>query len=419
MMKAKIGILLILTLIVSDKIFAQAGQTAVPFLLIGPNSRNAGMAETGAGLVNDASAMYWNPAGLGFQDGIDVNITHSPWLPGLGLSDLFYDYLSGKYHVKKLKGTLGMSVTYLNIGEIIQTDEFGNQTGSYKAFDMAAAIGYGTKVTRDLGVGVVVRFIYSKLEGAVKVGNEQGSGIAYDMSFDISALYRPTKTKLKFLNDRFGVGLNFSNIGPKVTYVDANQADPLPSNVRLGLAYDVVKTDFNNLTLTADFNKLIVHRNDDGTSDPLYKALFSTWKIGFSNALATVQTSVGAEYWYGNPKLIGLRGGYFYEDPNNGNRRFFTLGAGLRYSLYGFDFSYISTVEQNHPLANTLRFTLSVAINNPKTTDKSKDLPKDKDGEKLNQNKDQNNDQGQKKDDQNKDNQNKDNSQDKGNDQKK
>ncbi len=413
MIKSKIWIfLLIMTLISSAKIYAQAGQTAVPFLLIGPNSRNAGMAETGAGLVNDASAMYWNPAGLGFQDGIDVSITHSPWLPGLGLSDLFYDYLSGKYHVKKLNGTLGMSVTYLNIGEIIQTDEFGNQTGSYKAFDMAAAVGYGTKVTRDLGVGVVVRFIYSKLEGAVKVGNEQGTGIAYDLSFDVSALWRPQKTRLKFINDRLGIGFNFSNIGPKVTYVDAAQADPLPSNFRLGFAYDVVKTDFNNLTLTADFNKLIVHRNSDATSDPLYKALFTTWKVGFGNALASVQSSVGAEYWYGNPKLIGLRGGYFYEDPNNGNRRFFTLGAGLRYSLYGFDFSYISTVEQNHPLANTLRFTLSVAINNPKTTDKSKDLPKDKDGNKLDDQKDKD----QKKDDNKND---KDPKQDKGNDQKK
>src|SRR6188768_2223615 len=99
--------------VLSGRIFAQ-GESAVPFLLIGPNSLNTGMGETGTGMVNDASAMFWNPAGLGFQKGAQISITHSPWLPGLGLSDLFYDFLAGKYYMKRLKGTLGMSITYLN-----------------------------------------------------------------------------------------------------------------------------------------------------------------------------------------------------------------------------------------------------------------------------------------------------------------
>jgi hypothetical protein len=374
MSKIKISFVVVMILMAGD-IFAQ-GESAVPFLLIGPNSSNAGMGETGTGLINDASAMYWNPAGLGFQKGIEVSITHSPWLPGLGLSDLFYDYLSGKYHVKKLNGTLGFSVTYLNIGTIIQTDEFGNTIGDYKAFDGAIAAGFGTKVTKDLGVGIVTRFIYSKLATGY-VGNEKGSGTAYDLSFDISALWRPTRTKFKFINDRLGIGFDFSNIGPKVTYVDNAQADPLPSNLRLGFGYDVVKTDFNNLTFTADFAKLIVRRLDQGQSDPLYRAIFTSWTGGFNNVMKSIQSSVGAEYWYGNPKIIGLRAGYFYEDPSHGGRKFITLGAGLRYNLYGFDFSYISTIEQNHPLANTLRFTLSVNIgtssgNKPKTPGDSK-----------------------------------------------
>src|SRR4030095_11570589 len=161
MFKFKLCVLIALV-VLSGKLFAQ-GESAGPFLLIGPNSRNAGMGETGTGLINDASAMFWNPAGLGFQKGIEVNITHSPWLPGLGLSDLFYDFLSGKYHIKKIKGTLGVSITYLNIGKIIQTDEFGNEIGSYQAFDGAHSGRYGTKVTRNVGGGVVARFIYSKL----------------------------------------------------------------------------------------------------------------------------------------------------------------------------------------------------------------------------------------------------------------
>jgi hypothetical protein len=182
-------------------------------------------------------------------------------------------------------------------------------------------------------------------------------------------LWKPSKTRLKFINDRLGIGVNFSNIGPKVTYIDDAQADPLPSNLRLGLAYDVVKTEFNNLTLTVDFAKLIVKRREEGKSDPLYKAIFTVWGAGFNEVMKSIQTSVGGEYWYGNPKLIGLRAGFFYEDPNHGKRKFLTLGAGIRYSLYGFDFSYINTVDdENHPLANTLRFTLSVNLGSPQKT---------------------------------------------------
>lgn len=366
MFKLKIC-MLAAVLMLSGKVLAQ-GESAVPFLLIGPNSLNAGMGETGTGLVNDASAMFWNPAGLGFQKGIQVTITHSPWLPGLGLSDLFYDYLSAKYHLKKLKGTLGASITYLNIGKIIKTDEFGNEIGDYQAFDGALAIGYGTKVTRDLAVGVVTRFIYSRL-AVDPVAGEQGTGTAYNLSFDISTLWRPTKTKLKFINDRLGIGVNISNIGPKITYVDNAQADPLPTNLRLGFGYDIYKSEYNNLTLTADFAKLLVKRN--GTeSDPVYKAIFTSFGGGFDQVMKSFQSSVGAEYWYGNPKLIGLRGGFFYEDPDRGKRKFLTLGASIRYSMYGFDFSYINTIEDNHPLANTLRFTLSVNFGQPEKTKK-------------------------------------------------
>ncbi len=365
MLKLKLCVMAVLV-VLSGRIMAQ-GESAVPFLLIGPNSLNAGMGETGTGMINDASAMFWNPAGLGFQKGAQVSITHSPWLPGLGLSDLFYDYLAGKYYMKKLKGTLGVSITYLNIGKIIQTDEFGNEIGNYQAFDGALAVGYGTKVTKDLGVGVVTRFIYSKL-AVDPVAGEQGTGTAYDLSFDISMLYRPSKTKLKFLNNRFGVGINLSNIGPKVTYVDNDQADPLPTNLRLGLAYDLYQSEFNNLTLTADFAKLLVKRRENGESDPVYKGIFTSFSGGFNDVMKSIQSSVGAEYWYGNPKLIGLRGGFFYEDPDKGKRKFITLGASIRYSMYGFDFSYINTIEENHPLANTLRFTLSVNFGQQETT---------------------------------------------------
>lgn len=340
--------------------------TGVPFLLIGPNSRFSAMGETGTAIADDATAMHWNPSGLAFQTGsTEINFTHSPWLAGLGISDLFYDYLAAKKHIKSINGTVGIDFTYLNIGEVLYRDEFGNSDPSkdYKAYEFAVALAYATKLREDLGIGITTRFIYSRLSpNNLTVGNEKGTGTAFTTSFDLSALYRPVKGP-KFIKNKLSIGLNLSNLGPKISYVDAAQADPIPTQIRIGLAYTLLNVPGNELTLAADFSKLLVNRYKDGTSDAFYKAMFSSWKGGPEGIGSTIQSSVGFEYWYGAPKLIALRAGFFYEDPSNGNRKFITLGAGIRYNLYGFDFSYINALEENHPLANTLRFGLIVNFN--------------------------------------------------------
>ncbi len=359
----------------SNESYSQStNSTGVPFLLIGPNSRFGGMGETGTAISDDATAMHWNPSGLAYQKiGTEVNFTHSPWLAGLNLGDLFYDYIAGKKYIKSINGTVGASLTYLNIGEVIYTDEFGNLDPgrNYKAYEMAFAVSYATKLSKNWAGGITGRFIYSRLSPTnLQVGNEKGTGTGISASFDLSGMWRPIKGP-KFLANKFSFGTNLSNLGPKISYVDAAQADPLPTQLRIGFAYDIIKSEFNNLTLTADFSKLLVNRTpsvvDDsgvvlvkGTVDPFYKAIFTSWKGGISGIAKSIQSSIGAEYWYGSPRLIALRGGFFYEDPSNGNRKFYTLGAGLRYDLYGFDFSYISTIEESHPLANTLRFGLLV-----------------------------------------------------------
>ncbi|MBK8982339.1 MAG: type IX secretion system outer membrane channel protein PorV [Ignavibacteria bacterium] len=348
--------------------------TGVPFLLIGPNSRFGGMGETGTAIADDATAMHWNPSGLAFQKiGTEVNFTHSPWLAGLNIGDLFYDYIAGKKFVKSINGTLGASLTYLNIGEVIVTDEFGNAQPdrNYKAYEMAFAVSYATMLSKEWAGGVSGRFIYSRLSPEnLNVGQEQGTGTGISAAVDLSTMWRPV-TGASFLKNRFSTGINLSNFGPAISYVDQDQADPLPTQFRFGFSYEVIKTEFNSLALTADFSKLLVNRTlaviDDsgvvitpGSVDPVYKAIFTSWKGGISGIAKSFQSSVGAEFWYGSPRLIALRAGYFYEDPSYGNRKFYTLGAGIRYSLYGFDFSYLSTIEENHPLENTLRFGLLV-----------------------------------------------------------
>jgi Type IX secretion system protein PorV len=359
----------------SNELYSQtAVSTGVPFLLIGPNSRFGGMGETGTAIADDATAMFWNPSGLAYQKvGSEINFTHSPWLAGLNIGDLFYDYIAGKTYIKSISGTVGASLTYLNIGEVIVTDEFGNAQPdrNYKAYEMALAVAYATQLGRDWAGAVSGRFIYSRLSpNNLQVGNEKGTGTGIDASFDLSTMYRPLKGP-KFLANKFSAGLDLSNIGPKISYVDAAQADPLPTQFRIGFSYELLNSDYNSLTLECDFAKLLVNRElavfDDsnrvvtpGSVDPVYEAIFTSWKGGINGIAKSFQTSIGTEYWYGNPRLIALRLGYFYEDPSYGNRNFYTLGAGIRYSFYGFDFSYISTIEDTHPLANTLRFGLLV-----------------------------------------------------------
>ncbi len=337
------------------------GESAVPFLLIAPNSRASGMGESGTGSVDDASAIFWNPAELAFLKGQEISITHANWLPQFNLPDLYYDHLNYRMDIDAIGGTIGASVTYLSLGEFSVTTSKGPEVvDKFKSFEYAVTAGYATKAYDDLGIGLNVRYIHSALS-PIGTEQEQGNGIASTVSFDLALMYRPEKLEVPLLGDvghRFSAGVNLSNLGPKVTYVDAAQADPLPTNLRVGLGYKLLEDEFNNLQLSLDFSRLLVRRHDDGTSDPFYKALISSW--GDGSGLRKVIVSGGAEYWYGAPRLIALRIGYFYENPNFGNRKFMTFGAGIRYDIYGFDFSYISAAD-NHPLSDTIRFSLLIA----------------------------------------------------------
>jgi hypothetical protein len=336
------------------------GESAVPFLLIAPNSRAAGIGESGTGSADDASAIFWNPGALAFMEGQEVSITHANWLPQFQQSDLFYDYLNYRIKVDDIGGVLGASLTYLNLGKFVRTGSDGpTPIGEFKAFELAGTVGYATRAFEDLGVGLNLRLIHSSLS-PIGTEQEQGSGKATTVSVDIAAMYRPQDLDVPLLGNlgrKFSAGFNLSNMGPKVTYIDAAQADPLPTSLRVGLGYRVLEDEFNSLQASIDFARLLVRRYSDGTSDPFYKAIFTSW--GDGSGLRKITMGGGLEYWYGAPRLIALRVGYFYEDPDFGNRRFLTFGAGIRYDIYGFDFSYISA-EENHPLSDTIRFSLLI-----------------------------------------------------------
>lgn len=363
------------------------GEAAVPFLLLAPDSRAGGIGESGTGLADNSAAIFWNPAGIAFQTGTELSITHSNWLPQFQL-DLFYDYLTYRQYVEDLNGSVTASITYMNFGEFVRTGpDSPEELGRFRSFDAALTLGYATKLSEDWGLGLNARLIHSRLSDQ-PTAEEKGKGVATSVSFDIGAMWRPSTFILPLLDedigDKFSIGMNLSNLGPKIYYIDRAQADPIPTNFRLGFAFNILKDEYNSLVGTLDFSKLLVSRktvisNGDtsNVSEEFYKAIFTAWgDKPFSEELRDVVTSGGLEYWYGSPGdfLFALRWGYFYEDPSYGNRKFMTFGAGIRYDIYGFDFSYISAAEENHPLSDTLRF--SVIIGWGGVTDKTRGLPR-------------------------------------------
>jgi hypothetical protein len=365
--------------------FAQ-GEAAVPFLLLAPDSRAGGIGESGAGLADNSAAIFWNPAGIAFQTGSELSITHSNWLPQFQL-DLFYDYLTYRQYIEDISGSITASITYMNFGEFVRTGaDSPEPLGTFRSFDAALTLGYATKIGSDWGIGFNARLIHSRLSDQ-PTEQEQGTGVATSVSFDIAAMWRPSSLELPLLGDtgdKFSIGANLSNLGPKIYYIDQAQADPIPTNFRLGFGFNFFKDEYNSLIGTLDFSKLLVSRETvitDGdtsnVSDDFYEAIISAWgDQPMSEELRDIVTSGGLEYWYGKPGdfLFALRWGYFYEDPSYGNRKFMTFGAGIRYDIYGFDFSYISAAEENHPLSDTLRF--SILIGWGAVADNTRGLPR-------------------------------------------
>lgn len=372
----KTSLVALLLIFSTQSVLAQVAITGVPFLQIEPDSRGAGMGNSGVAIADNASAVFWNPAGLAFQNQNQISITHANWLPAFN-ADLFYDYLVGTYHVDGI-GTIGGHITFLNLGEQTRTDETGLELGRFNSYEITAGLSYGFKLSENFALGTGLRFIYSSLADGGQVGGQQinpGSSVGVDLS----ALYRGNTFEVANRQASVRAGLNLSNIGPGIQYTDNAQKDPLPTVLRAGWAYtmDLDGMGMNKITLSNDISKImarnerIENENGDVSYEAMgvFEALFNSWGTlertnvpGESVSLNLVEQLMfgfGMEYWYND--LFALRTGYYYENPENGNREFLTLGAGLRYNVFGVDFSYIYTLEDDHPLANTIR--LSVLVN--------------------------------------------------------
>ena len=360
--------------------------TAVPFLNFAPDSRHSGMGDVGVATTPDANSAHWNSGKLAFVDQkMGLSLSYSPWLGKL-VNDMSLSYLTGFFRIDE-NSAFGFDLRYFNMGDIQLTDGRGNELGEFNPRDIAIGGTYSRKLSQNLGLGISSRFIYSNLSGNISSvgGNESRPGIG--VGVDVGLYYQ----KQIFAGSKdgsFSWGLSLSNIGPKITYNSAEDLDYIPTNFRIGSTYSVNLDTQNTITFALDFNKLLVptppiySTNEDGTlatdengnliieagKDPnrsLISGMFGSFTDapdGFSEELQEVMISFGVEYSYA--EKFALRTGYFYENPNKGGRRYFTVGLGFDINKLGVDFSYLVPQTQNHPLAETLRFSLLYTIPN-------------------------------------------------------
>ena len=347
--------------------------TAVPFLMIAPDARAGSMGDAGVATAPDANSTHWNPAKLAFiEKDMGLSVSYSPWLHKL-VSDINLAYLSAFKRIDS-RQAVGVSLRYFNLGDITFTDENGYSIGNYRPNEFAIDGTYSRLLTKTMSMAVSARYIHSNLtQGQYSQGQatKPGNSVAADV-----AIYQQLPVQFQNMDGVFAWGVNMSNLGAKISYSDQNlRKDFLPTNLRLGPRLTLNLDQYNSMSFTLDINKLLVPsqsfdtatNNSNNNVSPVVGLIHSFYDApgGFSEELREINFAGGVEYWY--DKQFAIRGGFFYEDKNKGNRKFFTLGAGLRYNVFGLDFSYLIPMQQNNPLANTLRFALLLNFDNPGT----------------------------------------------------
>ena len=372
--------------------------TSVPFLLIAPDARGGALGDLGAATTPDAYSMYWNPAKYAFIDkDFGFGIGYVPWLRGL-VNDIGLASLVG---FKKFgdKQAIAFSLRYFSMGAVMFTNDVGQELGEVNPNEWTIDGTYSRKFSRVISGAVAARFIYSNLIPVDPAKNNVKPGIS--VAADI-ALYGHKEIEVKGLTASFfDFGFNISNIGSKISYSSASSLTSfIPTNLKFGVGYTMDIDEYNRFSVALDLNKLLVPtppiyavdssgnpitdqngnkviaKNSKGKDmgmnpdvSPITGMIHSFYDAPglydgtgkFKEEMQEINVCASAEYWYN--KLFAIRAGYFWESKYKGNRQFFTVGAGLRYNVFGLDFSYLIPIESNNPLQNTMQFTLLFNFN--------------------------------------------------------
>lgn len=358
--------------------------TGAPSLSIAPDARGGGMGDVGAATTPDINSQHWNPAKYAFMDSrMGLSISYTPWLSKL-VSDIDLAYLSYYYKFDDLQ-SLSTSFRYFSLGEIALTDALGSSIGNAQPFELAWDVAYSRKLAENFSMAVAFRFIYSDLNNGVNSSSGGSSAEMFpgwSLAADIAAYYNLPIT-IASGESNLAFGLNISNLGSKISYDQRNTSNFIPTNFRLGASYDIPIDDYNRISVSADINKLLTptyrskfaanYNPDDNTTWSMSQEEYSDISVmkglwmsfcdapgGFKEEMQEITWGVGVEYAYN--KQFMVRAGYFNENENKGNRKYFTVGAGFKLSVFSLDAGYVISLHQTNPLDQTLRFSLSFDV---------------------------------------------------------
>lgn len=350
-----------------DKFFNPV-TTSVTSQSIAPDARSAGMGDVGAATDPDVVSQYWNPAKYPFNiSRAGVAINYTPWLRQL-VSDIDLAYVAGYYRIGDYSA-VSASLRYFSLGEVQMSND---ENLTINPYEMSFDVAYSLMLSEHFSLGAAVRWIYSDLTYDFTSDTAPGSAFAADLS-----CYYQNYLNIGERECQLGLGLNISNIGSKISFGGDNNSEFIPTNMRLGASLMVPIDEYNRFTIAADANKLLVPtypKQNEGESTEAYQervqkdyydvssisGIFKSFGDapgGFKEELQEVQWSVGAEYIYHDK--FALRAGYHHESENKGNRKYFTVGAGFKMSVFSLDAGYVIATAKSNQLDQTLRFSLS------------------------------------------------------------
>ena len=348
--------------------------TAVPFLMISADARASGLGEQGVATTPDAFSQHWNPAKYVFiENKSGVGVSYTPYLSKL-VSDVFLANLN-YYNVINDRSSWSTSFKYFSLGDIdiLQNPQDVPYLENPNEFTLDAS--YILKLNDNFSMGVTGRFLMSdvKLQSV-----DSDSSSASSFAVDISGFFQSDERAYENFNGIWRAGFNISNMGPRMKYEELGKNNFIPTNLKIGSAFDFIFDSSNKLSLNLELNKLLVpspsipvynsnnqiigyNQEDISFLSGLFKS-FGDAPDGFSEEMKEITLALGLEYLYNDS--FALRVGYFGENEVKGARKYITFGTGFSLDDINIDLSYLlSTSNIISPLENTLRFSFTYNFN--------------------------------------------------------
>ncbi len=340
--------------------------TGVPALTIAPDARATGMGDVGVATAPDVNSQYWNPAKYAFMESpFGFGLSYTPWLRKLQLNDIYLAYVAGYYKLGE-RQAISASVRSFSMGGITTVDVWGQPGITVQPNEFAVDLAYSMQLSAKLSAAVSLRYLVTDLGNGAAVGSSSAYYAGSTGAADVSVYYK-TPITMETGESKLALGLCVSNLGGKVSYDKGQNTNFIPSNMRFGGSFEMPMDAYNKITVSADFNKLLVPTptfvygdsaslNNVSAIDGIFKS-FEVGPGGMSEKLREIAWGSGLEYSYNNQFFV--RGGYRHESQYKGNRKYYTAGAGFKLNVFQLDVSYIIAVAPTNPLDQTLRFSLS------------------------------------------------------------